>query len=456
MASPSLTHSDDEAQAELRDLKLALAAAKRSVEERKVAAEGAERAKADMAIEYRHLTEVTKEQQAELRELQNRNAELEGKLEAVTQRQAAWDKQREAEQAELARQRAHLETAATYAERKLDDDRASLQAQFQAAKHELRRNFAKELEQHRQAWDIATAEMKREHRAQQQAQAQKLGLRVESLERDKQRLHRKLAAAEEQANDDRRKLAQLERDLRREQLNSEVAGTSSIAAAKEASVAPSERKELHTLERKLAHARLKITELGDEVLSLKRQRVAADRQIKALRGEVEEAGLAQHKLQVARDDVERRLSKRVEQLESQLARRRNDEAGEVATARKAAAALVDDKGDEVRHMQQRVEHALAEARDAKSISGKLSAKLTARLDEELSRQSQLERDKSAALADARHAHKELQVLQETHARLTKELARVQHQHEAALKEAAKWQASCQKLEQAVRRLEARV
>ena len=36
-----------------------------------------------------------------------------------------------------------METQQKYADRKLEDDRAALQTQFQQAKHELRRNFNK-------------------------------------------------------------------------------------------------------------------------------------------------------------------------------------------------------------------------------------------------------------------------------------------------------------------------
>lgn len=64
--------SDADLQEEERANKLALAAAKRSVEEFKVSSETAERAKVEIDIQYRHLTEVNKDQQTENRELQVR------------------------------------------------------------------------------------------------------------------------------------------------------------------------------------------------------------------------------------------------------------------------------------------------------------------------------------------------------------------------------------------------
>lgn len=115
-----------------------------------------------------------------------------------------------------------------YSERKLEDDRNALQKQFQQSKHDLRRfpsitaspyltfsNFQKELESYRQAWDNQTNELKREHKLRLQGVNLKLGLRVQSLETDTQALHRKLAAAESAAEDFRRRIKLLERDLRR-------------------------------------------------------------------------------------------------------------------------------------------------------------------------------------------------------------------------------------------------
>jgi len=443
-------------QEEERANKLALAAAKRTAEEQKVRAETSERAKVEIDIQYRHLTEVNKESAVEIRDLQNKVADLEGKLEEIANRKAQFDKQKEADLAEITHQKQHLDTQQKYAERKLEDDRQSLQTQFQQSKHELRRNFNKELENHRQAWDIQMNEVKREHKLQLQAIQQKLGLRVETLERDNQHLHRKLMAAQEQAEDDRRKIALLERDLRREKLNTEVAGTSLIDEVVASQETPAEKKEAHTLERKLAHSRLKITEQGDEVLSLKRQKVAADRQIKVLRREIEEADLKYQKLETVKNDIERRLTKRIEQLESQLKRRNEQLEAEAVTAKKQAEAIVDDKSDEVRSMSKRMENSVAEAKDAKVISAKLSAKLASKLDDEMARYSTLEKEKLAAITEARHAQKELGALQESSSKTDKELLRMKSLYESAQKELAKLQSKNAKLEQGVRRLEARV
>jgi len=289
-----------------------------------------------------------------------------------------------------------------------------------------------------------------------QAVQQKLGLRVETLERENQALHRKLTAAQEQAEDDRRKISLLERDLRREKLNTEVAGTSLIEEVTKAHQTPAEKKEEHTLDRKLAHSRLKITEQGDEVLSFKRQKVASERQIKVLRREIEEAEAKYAKLETAKNDVERRLTKRIEQLESQLQRRNQQLEAEAVTARKHAEAVVDDKNDEVRSMAKRVENSTAEAKDAKVISTKLSSKLAGKLDEEMSRYSELEKEKLAAVTEARHAAKELGVLQESQSKSEKELLRLKHLYETATKDVAKLQGKNAQLEQAIRRLEARV
>jgi chromosome segregation ATPase len=445
-----------ELQEEERANKLALAAAKRTAEEMKIRAEASERAKVEIDIQYRHVTEVNKEQTGENRELQNKVADLEGKLEDIANNKASFDKQKDADLAEITKQRQHLESQQKFADRKLEDDRQKLQTQFQQSKHELRRNFNKELENHRQAWDIQMNEVKREHKLQLQAVSQKLGLRVETLERDNQHLQRKLMAAQEQAEDDRRKIAILERDLRREKLNTEVAGTSLIEEVAASQQTPGEKKEAQTLERKLAHSRLTITEQGDEVLSLKRQKVAADRQIKVLRREIEEADLKYQKLETVKNDIERRLTKRIEQLESQLQRRNQQLEAEAVTARKQAEAIVDDKSDEVRSMSKRVENSLAEAKDAKTISAKLSQKLATKLDDEMARYSELEREKLQAITEARHAQKELGVLQENHSKTEKELTRVKHLYESSQKELTKLQSKNAKLEQGVRRLEARV
>jgi len=443
-------------QEEERANKLSLAAARRTAEEMKIRAEAAERAKVEIDIQYRHLTEVNKEQTGEIRELQNKTADLEGKLEDIANNKAAFDKQKDADLAEITKQRQHLESQQKFADRKLEDDRQKLQTQFQQSKHELRRNFNKELENHRQAWDIQMNEVKREHKLQLQAVSQKLGLRVETLERDNQHLQRKLMAAQEQAEDDRRKIAILERDLRREKLNTEVAGTSLIEEVAASQQTPGEKKEAQTLERKLAHSRLTITEQGDEVLSLKRQKVAADRQIKVLRREIEEADLKYQKLETAKADIERRLTKRIEQLESQLQRRNQQLEAEAVTARKQAEAIVDDKTDEVRSMSKRMENSLAEAKDAKIISSKLSQKLASKLDDEMARYNNLEKEKLQAITDARHAQKELSVLQENHSKMEKELTRVKHLYDSSQKELTKLQSKNAKLEQGVRRLEARV
>jgi len=410
----------------------------------------------EIDIQYRHLTELNKDQQGEIRELQNKNADLEGKLDEVARNKAGFNKQKETELAEITHQRHNLETQQKFADRKLEDDRQKLQAQFQQAKHELRRNFQKELEKYRQAWDIEMNEVKREHKLQGQAQTQKLGLRIETLERDNQHLHRKLMAAEEQGEDDRRKIARLERDLRREQLNTEVAGTSLIEEMKQLEQSPSEQKEAHTLERKLAHSRLKITEQGDEVLSSKRQKVAADRQIKVLRREIEEAELKYSKLESAKADIERRLTKRIEELKSQLERRNEQLEAEASTAKKQAELIVDDKNDEVRSIKKRMENSAAESKDVKAISAKLSAKMVGKLDGELQRFAEIEKELVAAETDARHAKKELGVLQENHSKTAKELNRFKHLYETCQKDLDKLQSKNAKLESAVRRLEARV
>ena len=68
--SISFISVDAELQEEERANKLALAAAKRTAEEQKIRAEAAERAKVEIDIQYRHVTEVNKEQTVENRELQ--------------------------------------------------------------------------------------------------------------------------------------------------------------------------------------------------------------------------------------------------------------------------------------------------------------------------------------------------------------------------------------------------
>jgi len=103
--------------------------------------------------------------------------------------------------------------------------------------------------------------------------------------------------------------------------------------------------EERTLERMIQQIHDKIAAAEEELLLAKRRRAAGERQAKELKANLAEQGVQLRHLETSKNDIERRLSKRIEQLEDQILRKNRHTEADLNSQKNRLQSNVDDKDD---------------------------------------------------------------------------------------------------------------
>jgi len=193
--------------------------------------------------------------------------------------------------------------------------------------------------------------------------------------------------------------------------------------------------------------------IHEETDIARKQKVAAEKQIKDLRTEVSEQDMLCVRVISSKAEVDRRLSKRIEQLEDQLLRKQQQtELDHVLVYHRLEATLAD-KVDQVHALKREKEGLAAHIEHTKIYANKQASRLTDRLDNETYKLLHLDKEKRTQTQDALRCNRETAEINHKTESMQRELKRYQHQIEQALKEQEKLVETNQKLEGNLKKLE---
>jgi len=208
--------------------------------------------------------------------------------------------------------------------------------------------------------------------------------------------------------------------------------------------------------KKIEQLRYKLNQTEDEVGFETRQTDHAENSAKELQREFHEQELQYHRLEATKDDLEKRLTEKVEQLERELNSKNQQLEAEFETIQVQLEASITDKDDLIKVLKAEIAELAVFVKDSRLNNVKLSTKLAERLDTDRIKFMELERARKDAAAESRRTKKELEEFKERAALLEKESAKFKKQYVSLTQEIDTLQANNQKLEKAERRLLTRV
>jgi len=280
----------------------------------------------------------------------------------------------------------------------------------------------------------------------------RLNKKITKLENENYNMRTKIQSLSATLKDLDEEVERLERSLQRESYFSEIAGTSVVEVPRE-QLAASEQAESRTLDKKIEEMRDRLIAIHEETDLARRQKVAAEKQIKDLRADVEEHDLLSVRLISSKAEVDRRLSKRIEQLEDQLSRKQQQqELDHVVVFHKLEATLAD-KQEHVAVLKREKEELQARIEQSKTYSNKQASRLTERLDNETHKFLLLDKEKRGHTQEALRFNRETAEIKHKTESLERELKRFKHQIELANREHEKLIETNSKLESNLKRAE---
>jgi len=246
-------------------------------------------------------------------------------------------------------------------------------------------------------------------------------------------------------------LARLDKTLKRENFNSEISGTSVVEVPKDQVSDSSEQTESITLDRKIEEMRDRLIAINEDIELAKRQKLAAEDQVRDLRKELDEQDILCTRVMASKAEVERRLGKRVDQIEEQIARKKRQGEADYKVVYNRLEATLQDKREEVKVPEREKAELESSIARGKQYTSKQAGRLTDRLDLDTHRFLNIDKDKREHLQEGRFATREAGEFLNKVANLEKEVKRYQHQIELAKKEQDKLQDNNQRLEAALKR-----
>jgi len=233
-------------------------------------------------------------------------------------------------------------------------------------------------------------------------------------------------------------------------------GTSKIDYLKEQSTPSEIVRQFKSQEKKIEQLRYKLNQAEDEVAFELRQTDHAENASKELQRELHEQELQYHRLEATKDDLEKRLTERVEQLERELNSKNQQLEAEFSTVQVQLEASISDKDDLIKALKAEISELSDLVKDSRTNNLHLSSKLAERLDADRVKFMELERARRDAAAEARRAKTELEEHKGRATDLEKETTKHKKQYFSLTQEIETLQANNQKLEKAERRLLTRV
>jgi len=239
-------------------------------------------------------------------------------------------------------------------------------------------------------------------------------------------------------------------------MNVEVQGTSRIDWLKEQSTPSDVLRHFKMQERKIEQLRSKLNQTEAEVAFENRQTDHSENLAKELQRELHDEELRHQRLEAVKDDLEKRLTERVEQLSREINSKNSQLEAEFSTLQLQLEASISDKEDLIRVLQQEIEEVSELVQESKQNTQKLSGKLVERLDTDRSKFVELEKVKRDAAVELRHAKKELEDYKQRGVEAEENAQRNKKQYFTLLQEIETLQGNQQKLEKVERRLLTRI
>jgi len=442
---------------ELQIVQNDLRSSRREMDESKIEADVAIKSKNDIEIQLKHLIEVKKEQEKDIRQLSNKQADLEVAIESFDSTQQKWGVQKNKDIQEFERQKNAIQIQSRFLGRKLEDDRRHLQSQFFESKQELKRNYRREVDQLKQRQELQLSDFERDSKHEITSLREKFNQKIKQLEVDNYNMRTKIESVNQTFSKQEDEITRLERSLQRETTNSEVMGTTSVEwldqEQRETFMNEFLTSEEKTLDRLTQQIRDKLIAAGEDLLLAKRRRNAADKQVKELRHDLDEQNLLFRRLETSKNDIERRLTKRIEQLEDQILRKNRHTEADYTLLKHKLQGNVEDKDDQLVALKKELDELQAKIRSNKVTANKMSDKVSEKLDIERDRFIDLEKEKHDLASEALHYNRQIGDLKERISSLDKEVARYKGQVGVAESELEKLQDKNHTLEQSIRRLE---
>jgi len=341
-------------------------------------------------------------------------------------------------------------------DKQLEDERRELQSKFIDAKLELQKSFQKEVDDLKLRHERQLGELERNKRRILSDIIDTSEKKIIKLDHENHQLHTKLESLNRLSAEKDNTIADLEKKLRRELLNVEVQGTSKIDWLKEQSTPSDVLRHFKMQERKIEQLRSKLNQTEAEVAFENRQTNHSENLAKELQRELHDEELRHQRLEAVKDDLEKRLTERVEQLTRELNSKNSQLEAEFSTLQLQLEASISDKDDLIRVLQQEIEEVSELVRESKQNTQKLSGKLVDRLDTDRSKFIELEKAKRDATVELRHAKKELEEYKQRSTEAEENAQKNKKQYFTLLQEIETLQANQQKLEKVERRLLTRV
>jgi len=161
------------------------------------------------------------------------------------------------------------------------------------------------------------------------------------------------------------------------------------------------------MKKKIEQLRYKLNQTEDEVGFESRQTDHAENSAKELQREFHEQELQYHRLEAAKDDLEKRLTEKVEQLERELNSKNQQLQAEFENIQVQLEASITDKDDLIKALKAEIEELSHFAKDSRQNNVNLSTKLAERLDTDRIKFMELERARRDAAAESRRAKKRI-------------------------------------------------
>jgi chromosome segregation ATPase len=366
---------------ELQNVTLELNKARRRAEEWNQISSSTKRNKLELDIEFKRISDMKKENDINIRELTTKLTELQIKYDNKNNNKTENEQRKVKDLAEVDQEKESLKNHQRNYDKQLDDERRLLQSKFVDAKLELQKSIQKEVDDLKLRHDRQLGELERnKRRIMSDIIDTSEKKKIIKLDHENHQLNTKLESLHRLSAEKSQFISEIEKKLRRELLNIEVQGTSKIDWLKEQSTPSDILRHFKMQERKIEQLRYKLNQTEEEVAFENRQTVHSENISKELQRELHDEELRHQRLEAVKDDLEKRLTDRVEQLERELNSKNSQLEAEFSTLQLQLEASITDKDDLISVIQQEIEEISQLVRDSKLNTQKLSGKLVDRLD----------------------------------------------------------------------------
>jgi len=320
--------------------------------------------------------------------------------------------------------------------------------------------FRTEVDELKSRSELQLSEVNRTKRAQLNAIRADAEKKLTVLERENRDVNAKADQLTKGITDQEAEIARLQSNLRRESMNSEIQGISKIDELKEQSVDAALRREMKGKEKKIEQNKKKILDAMDEQAQIRRQFEHAEDQVSHLKIDIDDKDAEFKRLESERDELERRLNARIEELSSILSKRDEASEAEFEATKKKLEADIEAQESAAKALAAEVEQLQLEQKQTKQFAAKLVEKVGSRLAAEggsdIDSISALEKSKRVAGSDARKARKDLTDAKDSVDDLEKEVEKLKKQYQEVVQSNERLQSKNQKLEASIRRVDTRL